>query len=163
MIKPIDAPPTAIAAHTANAFARSRPSVNVVAMIDSAIGEINAAPKPWTPRNKISIPAVVPQGVHQRDASVKIATPIRNRRLRPNRSPGPAPQQQKTAEHQRVGVHHPLQAVDGEVQVVLDRRQGDVHDGRVEHDHELGHADQHQDNPPVRVALTRVGDAHRGR
>ena len=93
-ISPIDAPPTAIAAHTARALARWRPSVNVVVTIERAIGEISAAPKPWTPRKTISIPAVVPIAFIS-DASVKIATPSRNSRLRPNRSPARPPSSRK--------------------------------------------------------------------
>src|ERR1700742_4369423 len=47
-------------------------------------------------------------------------------------------EQQQAAERQRVPVHHPGQARGGEVQPGLDVRQCDVHDGRVENDHELG-------------------------
>ena len=44
--RPTAEPPIAIAAQTPSAFARSFPSENVVAMIDSAAGEISAAPRP---------------------------------------------------------------------------------------------------------------------
>jgi hypothetical protein len=62
---------------------------------------------------------------------------------------GAAAQHQETAEDQRVGVDDPLQVVGGEVQAALDRGQRDVHDRVVEHDHELGHARDHEDQPAV--------------
>ena len=43
---PTAEPPMAIAAQTASARARSAPSANVVEMIESAAGEISAAPRP---------------------------------------------------------------------------------------------------------------------
>ena len=49
----------------------------------------------------------------------------------------PAAQKQCPAEQDRVGGDHPLQALRGEMQVVLDRRQRDVHDRNVEDDDEL--------------------------
>jgi hypothetical protein len=65
---------------------------------------------------------------------------------------GGAPaQQQEAAEHQRVRVHHPLEVLLREVQLGLNRRQRDVHDRRVEHDHELRGAQQDQRDPPLGV------------
>ncbi len=87
---PIDAPPTAIAAQTASALARWRPSVNVVVTIDNAIGEMKAAPKPCSARKKISMPAEVPMAFIN-EANVNSDTPSRNSRLRPNRSPARPP------------------------------------------------------------------------
>jgi hypothetical protein len=58
---------------------------------------------------------------------------------------GPAAQQQEATEHQPVGDDHPLQIRLSEAQVGLHRRQGHVHDGDVEDDHELGAAHQRQD------------------
>ena len=43
---PTAEPPIAIAAQTPSARARSLPSANVVEMIESAAGEISAAPRP---------------------------------------------------------------------------------------------------------------------
>ena len=45
-------------------------------------------------------------------------------------------QQQQAAEGDQIGVDHPGEVVLGEVEVVLDRGERDVHDGRVEHDHQ---------------------------
>ena len=62
-------------------------------------------------------------------------------------------QQQHAAEQDRVGGDHPLQALLREMKVVLDRRQGDVHDRDVEDDHELRGNGHRQDKPapPFRV------------
>jgi hypothetical protein len=68
---------------------------------------------------------------------------------------GAAAEQQEPAEHQRVGVDHPLQVRRRELEVVLDRRQRDVHDRGVEDDHELREADQHQDEPRVDLVRRR--------
>ena len=55
-----------------------------------------------------------------------------------------AAQQQQTAEGERVAVDDPLQVGGIEAQGMLDRRQSDVHDGGVEHDHQLRKRDDEQ-------------------
>ena len=70
----------------------------------------------------------------------------------------PAPEQvgraptehQEAAEDERVAIHDPLQVRGREVQATLDARQRDVHDRRVEHDHELRQAGDHKDQPAIR-------------
>ena len=57
----------------------------------------------------------------------------------------PAAEQQQAAERQRVGGDDPLAVVVGEAEVGLRRRQRDVHDRRVEHDHQLGEAEHGED------------------
>ena len=52
----------------------------------------------------------------------------------------PAAEHEEAAEQQPVGDHHPLQRALADAEIVLDRRQRDVHDRDVEHDHELGGA-----------------------
>ena len=74
-------------------------------------------------------------------------------------------QQQQPAEGQRVPVHHPGQAGRGEVQAVLDVRQGDVHHGRVEDDHELRaeHDRERQVSAPLPAARgSGCGNGHVG-
>jgi hypothetical protein len=61
----------------------------------------------------------------------------------------PAAQHQEPAEGQRVAVDDPLQVGAGEVQAALHRGQRDVDDRVVQHDHELSHAGDHQDQPFV--------------
>jgi hypothetical protein len=58
-------------------------------------------------------------------------------------------QEQEAAEGQRVGVDDPLQVGRAEPQAVLDRGQRDVHDGRVEHHHQLREADDGDAEPGV--------------
>ena len=58
---------------------------------------------------------------------------------------GAGAEQQQAAEGQGVGVDHPRQVGGGEVQRGLDVGQGDVHDRRVEHDHQLAGQDQGED------------------
>ena len=60
----------------------------------------------------------------------------------------PSPEQQKAAEAQRVGGHHPLPIGIGEPQGVLGRGEGDDHDGGVQHDHKLRSSND-DENPPV--------------
>ena len=67
--------------------------------------------------------------------------------LAPEQVPDPAAEQQQRAERQRVGGDHPLAVVVGEAEVALRGRQRDVDDGHVEHDHQLGDPDHHQDQP----------------
>src|SRR6266852_2234112 len=114
--RPMALPPIAIAAQTPSAFARSEPSLNVVEMIASAAGEMNAAPRPWRLRAPISIPEL-----DERPSSSEAAVKVTRA----------AAEQQETAEDERVGVHDPLEVRLGHVQVDLDRGERDVHDGRV--------------------------------
>ena len=71
----------------------------------------------------------------------------------------PAAEQQKAAEQDRVRRDDPLQALLAEVEVGLDRRQGDVDDGDAEHDHELGGDDDRQRGPAPPAFLRPDSDA----
>ena len=93
-ISPTALPPIAIAAQTPSAFARSAPSWNVVVMIASAAGEMNAAPSPCSARHAISIPEFTARPLSS-DATVKTTRPKRNSRLRPSRSPARPPSSRK--------------------------------------------------------------------
>ncbi len=91
---PAAAPPDAIAAQTPRAFERSEPSLNVVVMIASAAGEMNAAPRPCSPRKPISIPDDV-ESPFSSEATEKTTIPARKSRLRPSRSPARPPSSRK--------------------------------------------------------------------
>ena len=93
-ISPTALPPIAIAAQTPSALARSAPSSNVVVMIASAAGEMNAAPSPWSAREPISIPELV-ERPSSSDAAVNTTRPNRKKRLRPSRSPTRPPSSRK--------------------------------------------------------------------
>jgi hypothetical protein len=60
--------------------------------------------------------------------------------------------EQEAAERDQVRVDHPGQVRLGEVQVALDGRQRDVHDGRVERVHELSEADHDEGDPASKVS-----------
>ena len=147
--RPTAEPPIAIAAQTASARARSFPSSNVVEMIESAAGEMSAAPRPCSARKPISIPEV-DEMPFRNEAAVKMTRPIRKSRFRPRRSPARPPSKRKPAKtsvyalitHCRLASLKPSDA--------LDVRQRDVHDRRVEDDHELREADDDEYDPGIR-------------
>ena len=63
---------------------------------------------------------------------------------------GRAPaEEQEAPEDERVRADHPLEVLLREAQVDLDRREGDVHDRDVEHEHELDDAQERQRQPLV--------------
>jgi hypothetical protein len=69
----------------------------------------------------------------------------------------PSAQQQQTAESEAVGGDHPLPVAVGDVQIRLGVRQRDVHDRRVQHDHQLGYRDDRQRLPAPRIDRRRTG------
>jgi hypothetical protein len=64
----------------------------------------------------------------------------------------PAAEEQEAPERQEVGVHHPGERRLGEAEILADRRQRDVHDRRVEHDHEVAHA-EHDEREPAGAVI----------
>ena len=72
----------------------------------------------------------------------------------------PAAEQQQAAEGERVGGDDPLPVVVGEAERLLGGGQRDVHDGRVEHDHQLGDAEDGEDRPAAVVVGVRVARGH---
>jgi hypothetical protein len=68
---------------------------------------------------------------------------------------GAAAEQEQAAEGDRIGVYHPLQAGSGKAKRPLDVRQGNVHDGPVEHDHQLGGGDDQQSQAEAAAAAGR--------
>jgi hypothetical protein len=73
----------------------------------------------------------------------------------------PAAQDQETAEGQGVQRHDVLEVRLAQAEIRPQRRQGDVHDRRVEHDHELGGAEQEQRGSAVAGAAAGVVDGGR--
>ena len=59
----------------------------------------------------------------------------------------PAAEQEKAAEREEVCVHDPGERGLGEAEVGPDRRQRDVHDRRVEHDHEIAQTEDVEREP----------------
>ncbi len=61
-------------------------------------------------------------------------------------------EQEQAAERDQVGVHDPGEVALGEAEVVLDRRQRDVDDRRVEHDHQQPAA-EHVEREPAAIRI----------
>ena len=59
---------------------------------------------------------------------------------------GPGPQEEQAAEGEQVGVEHPGELAPGEAEPLLDVREGDVDDRRVQDHHELGGQDDEQEH-----------------
>ena len=78
----------------------------------------------------------------------------------PEQVAGAGTEQQEPTEGERVGVDHPGQRRGAEVEGRLDVRQRDVHDRRVEHEHELGGEDRGHDQPRSHRASVETG--HQG-
>src|SRR5215813_4692208 len=144
MLRPNTAP------HTPSALARSRSSVNVFAMMDKATGLSIDPPMACTARNAISQPRPGAR-LHSRGADGEGGQARLERAPPADPVPGGARQYQETRDHQRVGVHRPLQAGHRGVQVVLDRRQRDVQHGDVKADDEQARAadGKHQQPAPA--------------
>ncbi len=148
--RPIAAPPPEIAPKTAKALARSLAAWKVTVTSDSAAGASIAAKAPWKARAMNSCQptcAAPPIGgrdgeAGQRDDQDLLAADVVG---------DPAAQQQQGAERQRVGGDHPLPVGVGDAQRRLRLGQGDVHDGRVEDDHQLRERDDGERQPALRV------------
>ena len=128
------------------AVARSRPAGNVVTTSASAAGDMSAAPKPCTARAPTRSILRGRETARQRgdreqaDAGEEDAAAAEE-------VAEPAAQEQEAAEEQGVGVDHPLEVRRVEAEVGADRGQRDVHDRRVQHDHELRDGEHGEDAP----------------
>ena len=143
---PMLPPPATTKPKTPIAFARSAGSVNRVMISESATAETTAPPSPCTARAATR-------------SSCEFARPQRERGQREERDADqeqppvaeevaePAAEQQEAAEGEQVGVHDPGERGLGEAEVLPDRRQRDVHDRRVEDDHQVAQAEDDQREP----------------
>ena len=131
-----------------SARARSRPSAKLAVIIASTAGEAIAPPTPCAARAASSQPADCARPPAS-EATVNKPMPAQEHPAPAEDVTGAAAEQQQAAERQRVGVQHPGQAGRGEVQAVGDARQGDVHHGHVENDHQLGAQDDRQGQAPA--------------
>ncbi len=82
---PAAAPEPPSAPQIPSALFRSAPSWKVVVTIESAAGEMIAAPRPWTARALIRTPELLAKP-QTSEASVNSVRPTRKIRLRPSRS-----------------------------------------------------------------------------
>ena len=143
---PAAAPKPPTAPQTPSARLRSRPSANVTERIESAAGEMIAAPRPWNARAAISDVSDHASPASS-EATVNATRPTRNSAPPPEHVREPPAEQQEAAEDEGVRADDPLQALLREPEIDLDRRQRDVHDRDVQDDHELDGAEQPQREP----------------
>ena len=120
-------------------------------MIDRVAGIMNAAPIPWTARKATRTVSSGAKPIARLENPNTI-TPNRNMAPAPEDVAEPAARHEQHGEGQRVGVDRPLERRQRSVQVALDRRQRDVHDGVVEHDHEQREAHR-AERPPAAVLV----------
>ena len=120
-------------------------------MIESVAGIMNAAPRPWTarPRDEPGL------GLREADEGARRGErhDAEEEHLAAAEDVAEAPAgDEQHGEGQRVGVDRPLEAGDRRAEVLLDRRQRDVHDRVVEHDHEQREA-HGAERPPAAVVV----------
>ena len=133
--------------------------------IESTDGASSAPKRPCSPRAPISM-SVVCDGAADGRRQGEPGHADHQRALRSEHVADAAPQEEEAAERQRVGGDHPLPIGVGEPESVLRRGQGDDHDRRVEHHHELRPGDDDEDphvGPGRRLLRhSRVGVLQRG-
>ncbi len=140
-------------AHVPIALPRSSGG-NALVMIDSVAGIISAEPMPCTARqatSQVSLGREADRGARggeDDDAGEEDFAPPEQV------AEAPAGDEQH-GERQRVGVDGPLQRGGRRVQAALDRRQRDVDDRVVEHDHEQREAHR-PERPPAAVAVVHL-------
>ena len=107
----------------------------MVTIMPRMTAEVSAPPMPWMKRATISTDwlSATPQAS---EAAVKSAEPGEEDVAAAEQVAEPPGQQQQAAEGDQVGVDDPGEARLREAEVGLDRGQGDVHDRRVEDDHQ---------------------------
>ena len=133
-----------------NALARSCGSVKVVASRDSAAGASIAANTPWSGAGADEQLEAL-RGAAERGCTGEAEQAGDERPLAAEEVGDPAAEQQQAAERERVGGDDPLALVVGEAEVLLGGGERDVDDRHVEHDQQLGDADDREDQPAAVV------------
>ena len=146
---PSPIPTAASAAQIAIAFARSLP-VKTFAMIERVAGMISAAPTPIAARTRDHLVGRVgDEGAEAGEAEDRDAG--LERALAPEAVAERAEHEQQPGEDEQVGVDHPLQLRRRGVELVLQRRQGDVEDRVVEPDDHQAQRQHAERLPAARV------------
>ena len=109
-----------------------------------------AAPMPWMKRAPINIALIGRQPAERRGGGEHDHAGEEHA-LAAEQIAEPAGEQQEAGECDEEGVDDPGEVSLAEVQVALDGGQRDVHDRRVEHDHQLGEADDREREPAAAV------------
>ena len=137
---------------------------NAFVMIDRVAGIMNAAPIALdrAPRHE---PGLIRGEADRRARGREHGDAEEEHPPAPEDVAEPAARHEEDGEGQRVGVDRPLEARERRIEVRLDRRQRDVHDRVVEHDHEQREAHRGE-RPPAAVGLGQadaIGHARRSR
>ncbi len=128
-------------------------------MIDSVAGFISAAPAPWTIRARDQHAPRCWRGPQASDAGGEDDDPDDEDQAPAVRVGELAADQHQRGERQRVAGDDPLERREVGAEIALDRRQRDVHDGVVEHDHE--EAERHGgERPPLPLGLWNDAQSH---
>ena len=144
--RPIAPPPPAMAPKMPNALPRSGGSVKVVVSSDERRGREQRA-EDALQRAGADEDAEALRGAADRRGDGEAEQAGDEHALAAEEVAEATAEQQQAAEGQGVGGDDPLAAVVGEAERVLGGRQGDVHDRRVEDDHELGDGEHGEDDP----------------
>jgi hypothetical protein len=151
-----------MAAQMPSARLRSSPSSKTTVSSDRAAGDMSAPPRPCTRRATMSRPRL-PASPPSSEATANSTAPKRKTVRRPSRSAELAAEQQEAAEGEGVAGDDPRQVVlAGDVEGAGDVGQGDVHDRRVEHDHELADREHEQGHALVHLATVGVQGSRPG-
>ena len=153
---PIDADVPATAPKMPSARLRSTPSAKVTARIDRAAGRHQRGAEALHGAGTDDDAGRVSEPSHERCAGEEDETAHEDAAA-PEQIGHASAEQQEAAEQQGVADHDPLERPLREIELLLDRGEGDVHDRDVEHDHELDEAGERQDH-----AFVRTGDVHEG-
>ena len=132
----------------------------VAEMIESVAGIISAAPTPWSVRAPISIPPLDGEPAGERRER-EDHEPDQEDAAAPEEVGELAAREHEHGEGERVGVHGPLELGETDPEVALDRRERDVHDRVVEHDHEERERERSQ-GPPLAVLVGEDAGLHEG-
>ena len=153
-------PPEETAPNSASARLRAASSGALVVSRASTPGAARAAPTPWAPRAATSHSGRLGQAAGQRGEGEDGQADLEGAAAAEDVAEAAAEEQQ-AAEGERVGVEHPGQPGRAEVEGGVDVRQGDVHDGRVEDQHQLGHEDDRDAGGGAAGVRREVGRAGR--
>ena len=149
MIGPIATPTPEIPAQMPMARPRSAGGKTLV-RIDSVDGMMNAAPKPWTARVRMSTPGRSRERRRER-APTEDHEPDEQRRLASVAVAGAARDQEEAREDERVRVDDPLQLARRRAELAHEARQRDVDDRAVDADDQQAQTEDREDPPAPRV------------
>ena len=119
----------------------------VAAMIESVAGFISAAPAPCNDARRDQHVARAGEPARRATRAVKTAMPITKIEPAAVRVGELAADQHQRREREGVAGDDPLQLREADAEVALDRRQRDVHDRVVQHDHEQAERDRREREP----------------